>query len=99
MPKPLAPEQIQKQLAGLEFNWKFEGSQLRLEVDTKNFTNAAWAIGEIAKAAEELNHHPDLSIRNYKQLTIELSTHSEGGVTAKDFELAEKIDAIITRVE
>lgn len=95
----LSSEQIEAELAELEFNWKFDDDKLQLEVDAKNFTNAAWAVGEIAKAAEELNHHPDVAINDYKQLTVTTWTHTEHGVTAKDFALAEKIDAIISRIE
>ena len=50
-------------------------------------------INHVAKIAEMLNHHPDLDIR-YKKLLIKTSTHSEGGITQKDFDLAEKIDEI-----
>ncbi len=99
MAKVLSSEQIEQELPKLEFNWKFADNKLLLEVDTQNFANAAWAVSEIAKAAEELNHHPDLEIHDYKNLTITSWTHSEGGVTAKDFELAEKIDGVISRVE
>jgi len=50
-------------------------------------------VNKIAEAAEQANHHPDITI-NYNQVGISLSTHSEGGITRKDFQLAEAIDKI-----
>jgi 4a-hydroxytetrahydrobiopterin dehydratase len=48
----------------------------------------------VALAAEKADHHPDIDIRRNK-VTLSLSTHSEGGVTAKDLELADKIDRLV----
>jgi 4a-hydroxytetrahydrobiopterin dehydratase len=50
-------------------------------------------VNKIAEAAEQANHHPDITI-NYSQVNISLSTHSESGVTQKDFHLAGAIDKI-----
>jgi 4a-hydroxytetrahydrobiopterin dehydratase len=50
-------------------------------------------VNKVAEAAELANHHPDIAI-NYSQVSISLSTHSESGVTQKDFQLAEVIDKI-----
>ena len=41
-----------------------------------------------------MNHHPDLNLHGYKNVTVTLSTHSEGGITTKDFELAAQIEAL-----
>jgi 4a-hydroxytetrahydrobiopterin dehydratase len=51
-------------------------------------------VNRIAELAEEANHHPDLLVHGYKRLRITLSTHSEGGVTANDLQMAERIDAL-----
>jgi len=56
-------------------------------VGSVNFVNA------LAKPAEEMSHHPDLTI-SWDEVTVSLSTHSDGGVTPADFELAGKIDAL-----
>lgn len=85
-------------LAELEFNWKLKGSSLVLQLQTKDFSEAIWLFEQIAKAAETLNHHPDLNLQGYNNVTITLSTHSAGGVTSKDLALAERVDAIITRI-
>jgi 4a-hydroxytetrahydrobiopterin dehydratase len=50
-------------------------------------------VDRIAEAAEKAQHHPDITI-NYNVVSISLSTHSEGGVTPKDFALAGQIDAL-----
>ena len=50
-------------------------------------------VQRVAEAAEAMNHHPDIDIR-YTTLTFTLSTHSEGGLTAKDLELAGMIDRL-----
>jgi 4a-hydroxytetrahydrobiopterin dehydratase len=50
-------------------------------------------VNKIAEVAEQANHHPDITI-NYNEVGISLSTHSESGVTEKDFWLAEAIDRI-----
>ena len=64
-----------------------------------SFTAAIILIGAIAQVAEATDHHPDLNLHNYNQLTMTLSTHSEGGVTMQDVQLAEQIQAIPRRVQ
>jgi 4a-hydroxytetrahydrobiopterin dehydratase len=50
-------------------------------------------VNQVAKAAEKANHHPDIDIR-WNTVTLVLATHSEGGLTRKDFDLARKIDGM-----
>jgi 4a-hydroxytetrahydrobiopterin dehydratase len=90
---------IASQLKQLEFNWQLNGNALVLEIQTADFNEAVWVVAETAKAANELNHHPNVSISGYNRLYIELSTHDSGSVTKKDLALAEKIDAIIARTK
>lgn len=92
-------QNIQSTLASLEFNWKVASGKLSLNLQTKDFAEAVWVITEVAKAAEDLNHHPDILLQNYNQLSITLCTHSENAITSKDLSLAEKIDAIIARLD
>ena len=51
-------------------------------------------VNKVAEAVERANHHPDIDIR-YSKVTLRLSTHSEGGLTDLDFEVAEKIDTLV----
>lgn len=57
----------------------------------KDFMSAVRLIRQIAKIAEEENHHPDIHLTGYRKLRIELTTHAAGGVTENDFILAAKI--------
>ena len=59
-----------------------------------SFPEAVAAVDEVAELAEENDHHPDIDIR-YNSLKFKLSTHSEGGLTAKDTDLAAKISAVL----
>jgi 4a-hydroxytetrahydrobiopterin dehydratase len=97
MPGVLDKDSIEEALQKLEFNWQVEGKVLSIEAETKVFNEAVWVINEVAKIAGELNHHPDIELKNYNKLSVHLSTHDAGGITDKDLALAEKIDAILSR--
>jgi 4a-hydroxytetrahydrobiopterin dehydratase len=72
--------------------WRREGDEIRREFEFKDFRQAMAFVNKVADAANTADHHPDIDIR-YNRVTMALSTHSEGGLTAKDFDLAAKIDA------
>lgn len=57
----------------------------------KNFSDALCFLNRVAELAEESDHHPDLHLTGYKNLRIVLSTHSAGGITKKDFDMASQI--------
>lgn len=91
MPKLSQPE-ITEALAGVA-GWSQEGAAIHRTFTLPAFPDAlvfACAVGNLAQRAD---HHPDILIQ-YKKVTLTLSTHSEGGLTAKDFALAREIDAI-----
>lgn len=73
-----------------------EGKAIRKTVRCKDFMNAVNLIQRIAPIAEAEDHHPDVHLTNYRQLTIELSTHAIGGLSENDFILAAKIDRLLT---
>ena len=73
--------------------WSLAGNAIHRKFTFKSFMPAIAFVNKIAEAAEHANHHPDITI-NYNQVSISLSTHSEGGVTQKDCQLAETIDKI-----
>lgn len=77
-------------LAGLT-GWAGSTDGIRRTIETASFPAAIALVVEVAKAAEAADHHPDIDIR-WRTLTFTLSTHSEGGVTSKDLEMAAKID-------
>ncbi len=91
MPALSKPE-IQQKLKEMQ-GWSLEGKAIRKKYTLKSFMPVITLVNQIAEAAEKANHHPDLTI-NYNVLGVALSTHSEGGVTEKDFALAKQIDEI-----
>lgn len=78
--------------------WREEDNKLKRSLRFKDFKAAMAFMNEVADVAEELNHHPWWS-NVYNQVEIELTTHDAGNtVTAKDIELARRIDAIADRL-
>jgi len=73
--------------------WEREGSELVKTVQRKDFAAAMTFVNEVAGAAEAANHHPDISI-SWNTVRLRLSTHSAGGITQKDLELAARIDEL-----
>jgi 4a-hydroxytetrahydrobiopterin dehydratase len=88
----LSDEDIQNRLGELE-GWLREGDALTREFKLKDFVGSVEFVNRLVEPAEEMNHHPDLSI-SWNKVTVSLSTHSEGGITENDFELARKIDSL-----
>ncbi len=86
----LSQEAIQQGVAKGK-GWSYEGGELRKKYTFKSFLPGIEFVNKIAAAAERAGHHPDITI-NYNVVGISLSTHSEGGVTVKDFDLAGVID-------
>ncbi len=73
--------------------WEREGSAIAKTFDRGDFAGSIEFAQQLAAPAEAMNHHPDLSI-SWSQVRVSLSTHSAGGLTARDFELARRIDQI-----
>ena len=86
----LNASQIEDELAKLD-GWQLEGNEIRKQFEFEDFVEAITFVNRVAEAAEDAEHHPDIDIR-YNKVLCALSTHSEGGLTAKDFELAAQID-------
>ena len=74
--------------------WEIKNKFLEKEFKFADFTEAINFINQILPLAEEADHHPDILIYSYNCVKIMLYTHSEQKVTAKDYELAKKIDLI-----
>lgn len=74
--------------------WTRSGAVIFREVELASFLQAIEAVNRVAERAEAADHHPDIDIR-WRTLTFRLSTHSAGGLTAKDFDLAAEIDAVL----
>jgi 4a-hydroxytetrahydrobiopterin dehydratase len=95
MPRLLTDDEIATQLQGLQ-NWQRADSDGDTAISTSfelaDFRAALDLVQRIGDAAEQMNHHPDIDIR-WNKVRLALSTHSEGGLTNNDFELARKVDA------
>jgi 4a-hydroxytetrahydrobiopterin dehydratase len=65
------------------------------EIELENFVAVIAAVNRVAALAEARNHHPDMLIHGWNKLRLSVSTHSAGGLTAADFELAEHLDELL----
>ena len=74
--------------------WHDEHDALVRDFTFTDFAAALWFVNRVGELAEERNHHPDILIHGYNNVRLTLSTHSAGGLTAADHELAGAIDAL-----
>lgn len=88
----LSDEEIESRLAGLE-GWRRDGDAIVREFDRGDFVGSVRFVGALVEPAEDMGHHPDLEV-SWATVTVRISTHSEGGLTAADFELAARIDRL-----
>jgi len=88
----LGDEEIEKRLADLT-GWRREGETIAKDFKRGDFVGSVEFVSSLVAPAEEMNHHPDLEI-SWDTVTVRLSTHSAGGLTAADFELAARIEAL-----
>ena len=93
MAKRLSEEQIANGLAALD-GWTRDGEAIRKQFTLGGFPDAIAFVTRLAFDAEAADHHPDIFI-NYTRVLIAFTTHSEGGLTQKDFEGARQVDALI----
>ena len=89
-PELYSEEQVSAGLAELE-GWELRDGRLRKRYTFRTFLRAIAFVNSVAYLAEGAGHHPDITI-NYNKVTLRLVTHSEGGLTDRDFALAKAID-------
>jgi 4a-hydroxytetrahydrobiopterin dehydratase len=87
----LNSNEIMNKLKNLD-NWSFENNQIHSDFQFKDFKKALNFVNKVGDEAEKMNHHPDIFLHSWNKVKITISTHSEGGVTEKDFKLAGIID-------
>ncbi|MFL5574272.1 MAG: 4a-hydroxytetrahydrobiopterin dehydratase [Gemmatimonadaceae bacterium] len=92
MAERLSDIAIQRDLGNLS-GWSRRGDVITKTFQFRNFLAGIDFVTAIAKAAEAADHHPDIDIR-YTKVTCTLSTHSAGGITQKDLDMARQIDAV-----
>lgn len=88
----LSEIEIQSQLKDLK-GWSMVGNEIKRTYELKDFVHAMGFVNSVALLAEKANHHPDIDIR-WNKVTLVLSTHSAGGLTDNDFNLAKAINAL-----
>jgi 4a-hydroxytetrahydrobiopterin dehydratase len=95
MPRPprLAPDQLTAALRDLP-HWSGDVGGIHRSVELPSFRDAVAAIVSIADVAEEMDHHPDVDLR-WRTLHLTVVTHSAGGVTDLDLQLARRIDTLL----
>jgi len=92
MAELLSEEAVAERLARLE-GWGREGEAITKAFENGDFVGSVEFVRRIAAAAEELGHHPDLAI-SWSEVRVSITSHSAGGLTASDFELAGRIDEL-----
>ncbi len=86
----LSDAQVRERLSRLD-GWQREGDAIRKQFTFASFPDAVAFVTRLVPGAEDADHHPDITV-NYKRVTLSYSTHSEGGLTEKDFEGASMAD-------
>jgi 4a-hydroxytetrahydrobiopterin dehydratase len=88
----LSESEIEAKLGELS-GWERSGEAIAKTFERGDFVGSVRFVESLVEPAEAMGHHPDLEI-SWDKVTVTISTHSEGGLTASDFELAGKIDAL-----
>lgn len=88
----LSDSEIEAKLVGLS-GWERSGEEIVKRFKREDFVGSVKFVDSLVAPAEEMGHHPDLEI-SWDTVTVRISTHSEGGLTAADFELAGRIDSL-----
>lgn len=92
VPPALSDIEIQRALGSLP-GWSRKGEAIAKSYQFATFLAGIAFVNQVAGVAEELQHHPDIDIR-YTRVMLSLSTHDSNGVTAKDIELAQRVEKI-----
>jgi 4a-hydroxytetrahydrobiopterin dehydratase len=90
----LTEARINQYLSNLS-EWRMEGNEIIRDYKFADFKRAMGFVNRVADAAEAMDHHPDILIHGWNNVRLSVTTHSEGGLTDKDFKLAEKIDELV----
>lgn len=93
MAELLSDGEIGARLSELE-GWTRAGDAITKTFDHGDFVGSVEFVRRLTTPAEEMGHHPDLSL-SWSEVTVMITTHSAGGLTAADFELAKRIDELV----
>ena len=90
----LTDQEVEERLADSAGAWRRDGQAIVREWTFADFKGAVAFVNRVADAAEAANHHPDILVHGWNKVRLELSTHSQGGLTEADFGLAARIDLL-----
>jgi 4a-hydroxytetrahydrobiopterin dehydratase len=93
MAAKLSDAEIEQRLGDLA-DWRLEGNEIRKTFQLASFPMAIAFVTQVGFLAEAAGHHPDIDIR-WRKVSLALTTHDAGGLSAKDFDLAAQIDEIL----
>jgi 4a-hydroxytetrahydrobiopterin dehydratase len=94
--KKLSKDEISAMLDQVDDAWGLKGDTLiARRVSLPDFAAALELVNRIGALAEEQNHHPDIAIKDYRNVELQLSTHDVDGLSANDFVMARRIDALV----
>ena len=88
----LDDDQIASKLAELD-GWERDGDAIVKTFKLDDFVGSVGFVDKLVEPAEDMGHHPDVGI-SWNEVRVTITTHSEGGLTANDFELAKRIDSL-----
>ncbi|MGA9876361.1 MAG: 4a-hydroxytetrahydrobiopterin dehydratase [Solirubrobacteraceae bacterium] len=92
----LTDAQIEQRLSASEWLSRGnDGGAIAREWKFEDFAHAIAFVNLVAEVAEQVNHHPDILLHGWNKVRLELSTHSEGGLTQADFDVAARIDDLL----
>ena len=89
----LHDEAIEALLEGT--SWRKDGRTIVRDFEFANFNDAVAFVNRVAVDADKADHHPDILIHSYRKVQVRISTHTEGGITMRDVELAKAIDTLV----
>jgi 4a-hydroxytetrahydrobiopterin dehydratase len=90
---PLSDAEIRSRIVSVP-DWRIESGELTRTFGFKDFVASLSFVNRVGDLAEKAGHHPDIDIR-YNRVRLQLITHDAGGLTAKDFDLAEAADRLV----
>ncbi|MEU8618447.1 4a-hydroxytetrahydrobiopterin dehydratase [Streptomyces sp. NPDC048623] len=90
--EPLSQKEIEDRLRELP-GWRLDGDRITRRYELADHFAATALVVHVAQIQQELNHHSDLTL-GYNTVAVAVHTHSAGGITEKDFELAERVEAV-----
>lgn len=94
MPEKLSQEEITRAVSDLD-GWEHADDRLRKSWERKGFNGAVQLANVVAYVANQMNHHPDITVHDYNHVTITTITHDADGITGNDVELARRIEGAV----